>query len=152
MTERNFCPRNFWFEKFLWGVANLWREITRAVASIGLETLFMKRALIAAVLVACATSSAMANGIDDLAGCREAANLKTTAPNDLRAGYCMGVVAGLMMMMPAVGGIVCLPKGVTLGQGTKVLVKYMDDHPEELHNRTAELAARAFVKAWPCSR
>ena len=41
---------------------------------------------------------------------------------------------------------------VTTGQGLKVLVKYIDDHPEELHERTALLATRAFVKAWPCSR
>jgi hypothetical protein len=53
---------------------------------------------------------------------------------------------------PAGGGVVCLPKGVITEQGLKVLVKYMDDHPEKLHDRTAELAFRAFVKAWPCSR
>jgi hypothetical protein len=136
-------------------VANLWREITRAFASIGLETLFMKRALIAAVLVACfycATSSAMAEGIDDFEGCKEAAKLSTTAPNPIRTGYCMGVVAALMFSLPAVGRIVCLPKGVTLGQGAKVLVKYMDDHPEELQERTEQLAARALMKAWPCPR
>ena len=62
-----------------------------------------------------------------------------------------GFVEGLMWSLPG-WGVVCLPKGVTTEQGLKVLVKYMEDHPEELHDRTAELAFRAFVKAWPCSR
>ena len=103
----------------------------------------MVRALLVALVLLGATSSAMADGIDDLAGCTAA-----TGPD---AGLCMGIVEGLMWSLPG-WGVVCLPKGVTTEQGLKVLVKYMEDHPEELHDRTAELAFRAFVKAWPCSR
>ena len=68
-----------------------------------------------------ATSSAMADGIDDFEGCRAAANLSTTAANALRAGFCMGIVEGLMWSLPG-WGVVCLPKGVTTGQGLKVLL------------------------------
>ena len=108
----------------------------------------MVRALLVALVLLGATSSAMADGIDDLAGCK-AATGRDAGGRD--AGFCMGIVEGLMWSLPG-WGVVCLPKGVTTGQGLKVLVKYMEDHPEELHDRTAELAFRAFVKAWPCSR
>ena len=108
----------------------------------------MVRALLVALVLLGATSSAMADGIDDLAGCKAATGRDAGARD---AGFCMGIVEGLMWSLPG-WGVVCLPKGVTTGQGLKVLVKYLDDHPEELHERTAELAFRAFVKAWPCSR
>jgi hypothetical protein len=62
----------------------------------------------------------------------------------------MGIVEGLMWSLPP--DVMCSPKGVTIGQSVKVLAKYLDDHPEELQKPIAELAARAFVKAWPCSR
>jgi hypothetical protein len=109
------------------------------------------RAFLVALVLLGATSSAMADGIDDFEGCRAAANLSTTAANAPRAWFCMGIIEGLMWSLPG-WGVVCLPKGVITEQGLTVLVKYMDDHPEELHDRTAELAFRAFVKAWPCSR
>ena len=94
------------------------------------------RALLVALALLGATLSAMADGIDDLPGCKAATGRD--------AGFCMGIVEGLMWSLPG-WGVVCLPKGVTTEQGLKVLVKYMDDHPEELHDRTAELAFRAFV-------
>jgi hypothetical protein len=119
----------------------------------------MKRVLIAAVLAACfyrAPSSAMAGaGIDDLAGCRAAADGSKTSDYGLvfASGLCMGIVEGLMWSLPvAANKILCKPKGVTLEQELKVLVKYMDDHPEELQELTTQLATSAFIKAWPCPR
>jgi len=50
-----------------------------------------------------------------------------------------------------VSGNVCLPKGVTTGRGLQVLLKYMTDHPVQLHERTVQLAARAIVQGWQCS-
>ena len=44
------------------------------------------------------------------------------------------------------------PKGVTTRQGLQVLVKYMSDHPEQLHEKTVILAIKAFRQAWPCSQ
>ena len=81
-------------------------------------------------------------------GCRTANERSVIDKVD--AGFCSGIVEGTMWSLQ-IAKLVCLPNGMTLGQGLKVLVKYMDDHPEELHEKTAELAARAFVKAWPCS-
>ena len=103
----------------------------------------MVRAFLVALALLGATSSAMADGIDDLPGCKAATGRD--------AGFCMGIVEGLMWSLPG-WGVVCLPKGVTTEQGLKVLVKYMDDHSEALHLEAVELADKAFVKAWPCSR
>ena len=65
----------------------------------------------------------------------------------------MGIVEGLMWSLPvAADKILCEPKGVNLEQELKVLVKNMDDHPEELQERTEQLATSAFIKAWPCPR
>ena len=103
----------------------------------------MIRAFLVALALLGATLSAVADGIDDLPGCKAAIGRD--------AGFCMGIVDGLMWSLPG-WGVVCLPKGVTTEQGLKVLVKYMDDHPEELQERTEQLATSAFINAWPCSR
>jgi len=112
----------------------------------------MVRTLLVALALLGATSSAMAaatSATSSGVGCR-AAN-ERSAIDRVDAGFCSGIVEGTMWSLQ-IAKLVCLPNGVTLGQGLKVLVKYMDDHPEELYEKTAELAARAFVKAWPCSR
>jgi len=111
----------------------------------------MVRAFLVALALLGATSSAMAattSATSSGAGCRKANERSVIDKVD--AGFCSGIVEGTMWSLQ-IAKLVCLPNGMTLGQGLKVLVKYMDDHPEELHEKTAELAARAFVKAWPCS-
>ena len=40
---------------------------------------------------------------------------------------------------------------VTAEQATRVLLKYMDAHPEETHERAEPLAVAAFRTAWPCN-
>jgi hypothetical protein len=90
-------------------------------------------------------------GAADVDGCRASANGNVTNEVYFAAAYCFGVVdAVLWMISPGIGDILCKPKGVTTTQGLQVLVKYMDDHPEELNERTIQLAERAFLKAWPC--
>ena len=112
----------------------------------------MVRAFLAAPALLGATSSAMAAGNEDIAeGCKVAvATGRAPAPNvAFAAGFCAGIVEGTLWSLPRTD--FCLPNDATTGQGLKVLVKYTDYHPEELHERTALLATRAFVKAWPCS-
>ena len=47
----------------------------------------------------------------------------------------------------------CLPKEViTIDQGVRVVVAYIDARPERLHERFASLAFQALIAAWPCSR
>jgi len=46
----------------------------------------------------------------------------------------------------------CLPETGTNGQYLQVLVKYLDEHPEELHKPAAFLLREAFNKAFPCGK
>jgi hypothetical protein len=45
---------------------------------------------------------------------------------------------------------VCIPKGVTTGQKIAVVVKYIDEHPEDMHLKFKLLVHEALLKAWPC--
>ena len=98
-----------------------------------------------------ATSSAKAAAADDVEACRAAAKSGgIKLESAYVAGYCTGIVEATMFDLP-VSGNVCLPKGVTTGRGLQVLLKYMTDHPVQLHERTVQLAARAIVQGWQCS-
>jgi len=44
----------------------------------------------------------------------------------------------------------CAPAGVTVGQAIKVLVKYLNENPDQTHQAGESLAISAFGKAWPC--
>ena len=45
---------------------------------------------------------------------------------------------------------VCIPEAATMGQKIAVVVKYIDEHPEDMHLEFMFLAHEAFLKAWPC--
>ena len=45
---------------------------------------------------------------------------------------------------------VCYPKDVTAGQTARVLVKFLNDHPERLHQSASVLMLEAVQNAFPC--
>jgi len=63
-----------------------------------------------------------------------------------RDGFCRGIVEGVSNASPKV----CPPENSTYGQQVRVVVKYMQDHPEELHMRNTTLLEKALAKAFPC--
>jgi len=63
-------------------------------------------------------------------------------------GMCRGVVMGVIEVSPKV----CPSEGVTLAQAVRIVLKFLQDHPERLHLRGSELAEDALSKAFPCSR
>ncbi len=70
-------------------------------------------------------------------------------------GLCVGfamAVAGLASWLPYDAPAACFMETVTLGQLRDIMVKYLDDHPEELHYSATSLAAKAFAKAFPCPK
>jgi hypothetical protein len=90
---------------------------------------------------------------NDLEACRAAAvHGGIDFKNAFEVGLRMGIVEATMTNLPLRAVPTCLPQGVTTGQALKVLVKYMDDHPEQLHEKTAWVAAKALHEAWPCAR
>lgn len=44
----------------------------------------------------------------------------------------------------------CLPAKVEYGQLIRIVLKYINDHPETAHMRTPPLAVLAWQKAFPC--
>jgi hypothetical protein len=47
----------------------------------------------------------------------------------------------------------CLPEhGVQTGQGIRIVVKYLKEHPELLHNESLFLVDQALMDAFPCKQ
>jgi len=66
----------------------------------------------------------------------------------VRIGYCEGITQGVGYVSPKV----CTREDVTLVQAIRVVVKYLQDHPEELDQRNSPLVERALAKAFPCNK
>ena len=65
-----------------------------------------------------------------------------------RDGFCVGLVAGVGYASPHV----CPDENVTSGQEKRVVLKYLQDHPEELHLEATVLVEKALAKAFPCPK
>jgi len=73
------------------------------------------------------------------------------------AGVCLGFIYGMAEMhnvyralYPQAATIFCLPRGFTGRQGARVVVRYLDTHPERLHEPGAGLIIEALREAFPC--
>lgn len=118
----------------------------------------MSKAIVFAMgctLLAGATQAkALATGNDAVTACQWIANEKLgrTLDEAARSGDCSGMIATLM----AVGSHlqpnmrICAPSNATPLQGVKVFRKFMQDHPERLHQASIVLAIDALRAAWPC--
>jgi len=68
-------------------------------------------------------------------------------------GYIFGsldMARGLNKMLK--GDMVCEPSGVTGDQLVTMAVKYLSDHPEELHYSAASLILDIYTRAFPCPK
>jgi hypothetical protein len=61
-------------------------------------------------------------------------------------GYLMGWLSGYTW-----DKLLCLPSGVTLEQLVRVVVQYVQDHPQRLHERSNGLIHDAIQTAFPCA-
>ena len=79
----------------------------------------------------------------------------------LGAGRCLGIVRGIMdagaifdTFAEKAGktppNVFCLPENVSTDQGIRVVVKYLEEHPADLHQRGTALTVRALKQAFPC--
>jgi hypothetical protein len=95
-------------------------------------------------------------GNDVLEGCRRASSLRygSTVAEALLSGDCSGTVRTLF----GIGSHLqenmrfCIPGEVTFQQAGKVFVRYLDTHPERLHELYIILAVDAFRAVWPCKK
>jgi hypothetical protein len=66
-------------------------------------------------------------------------------------GFIVGVGSGFDCEQLLLGRFAFqAPDGATAGQIKKIVVKYLNEHPENLHLPAAPLAAAALSKAFPC--
>jgi hypothetical protein len=64
-------------------------------------------------------------------------------------GWCAGLVIGVSQSLYYTGKV-CTPTMATQGQGVRVVVKYLEEHPDRLHEDGPILASDALIDAWPC--
>jgi hypothetical protein len=94
--------------------------------------------------------------------CRYAVSESDADHITARAGLCIGFIDGFQqfeqIMDIAMGAraanlgsrLICVPDGVTNGQAVKVVVRYLDQHPESLHKFAGLLVYEALTDAFPC--
>jgi len=69
---------------------------------------------------------------------------------------CFGAIAGLKFSANAAtegtANSICIPATATSAQSVSVVVRYLRNHPERLHEEFPFLVMDAFSDAWPCKR
>jgi hypothetical protein len=79
----------------------------------------------------------------------------------LGMGYCIGIIDGFVTfnyiyesVLQAEGKIdllqMCLPERISTRKLATVIVKYIAEKPDQLHNSGQALAAQALVASYPC--
>jgi hypothetical protein len=112
----------------------------------------MKKLTLAAALIAWATAAhANTSGNELFQACRNFAYKVKTGDDLFDRGVCSGIIEGASTVA-ALHREVCYPKGSTFGQGAMIVVNYMMQHPETMHNDLAAIAKTALMQAWPCKK
>jgi len=75
--------------------------------------------------------------------------------------WCRGFLTGLVdmnslyqgMLLGETHGFFCFPKaGLDSDQATRIVVKYLESNPEQLHNSRRTLAVKALAAVFPCEK
>jgi len=64
-------------------------------------------------------------------------------------GFDMGTHIGSDNDRNAVKKTMCIPKDTNVGQWTTIVKKYLEDHPEKLHEEVASLVISSLATAFP---
>jgi hypothetical protein len=118
-----------------------------------------ERALIcAAIVLSGSAATAQKVGFENSAnalfqGCKAAAQNEKVDPQTATvASYCNGVIYALASVSDLLSNPMqrsCVP-AISTGQMMRVVVKFIDDHPERLHENFVQLALEVFHRTWPC--
>ncbi len=87
----------------------------------------------------------------------------TTSLENLNEGTCMGLLRGIADTMALWGSLDhgpvdasafhgCLPDSLKTIQLARIVVKYLNDHPEKLHLPDTRLVMMALADAFPCKQ
>lgn len=120
--------------------------------------IFIATFILFVVMIAVPCYSASDDGNELLAQCNAAVDRDTSnAEKILSGGFCVGFVQGITQMNQYYemhsrkDAVFCTPQGgITNEKAERIVLKYLNEHPEELHEHKIILAIKAFVKALPC--
>lgn len=108
------------------------------------------------VLSTIAAPASAGTGSEMLKNCAEFLKENNQIDGYFSSGVCAGFVAGVTNTLGYVRNAspqtvhTCIPDGFTVGQGIRILQKYLTDHPKDLHRPATELALVAYREAYPC--
>jgi hypothetical protein len=117
--------------------------------------------LLAAIHVQLAASAALADGNKLLSQCQDAEYYLDTKEvrSELSIGRCMGLLQGVRNTMVILDTALelplrtCWPKdGINNGQAVRIVVRYLKDNPEQLHQDEVFLTLLAYKAAYPCRK
>ena len=80
------------------------------------------------------------------------ANIRMNLQDASFMGSCSGMIGTLMVLGSYLPSNMrsCPPGQGNVLQGTKVFLKFLNEHPERLHEQAIILAIDSFRQAWPC--
>lgn len=103
-----------------------------------------------------AASAAAYSGNEMLQYCATALeqNPKLTLSSAWQEGVCAGKLSALVEVGPMLSERFrfCPPRGSTLRQAARIVIKFMQDNPARLNTRFEILANVALQIAWPCDK
>jgi len=115
-----------------------------------------------ATTYAWAADATFSSGVDLLSSCEKADRIddqtNNTSIDSLGAGYCYGLINGISSTLIVYSEYlqkknkykVCWPKVTNTAQNTKVVLKYLREHPAELTLPDTLLVMKAFWEAYHC--
>lgn len=114
--------------------------------------------LLALLCMAAFPATSHANGAQLLSQCNSVIRVLDgdRLEDPIGAGYCMGLMQGIIettrFYQDRDKSLACLPEGLEKGQAARVVTKFLNEHPERLHETSALLAIVALATAFPCAR
>lgn len=63
-----------------------------------------------------------------------------------KQGQCFGIAQALVFA----SRFICAPEGSRVGQDVRIIIRFLEEHPERLHESFLRLADEALKTAWPC--
>jgi hypothetical protein len=101
-------------------------------------------------------------GLELLRHCHAAVNMAASTSGwtdaaPLGAGYCIGLLHGVVVtnrvLAPSLKhALFCLLRGITNEQAIRIVITYLQNHPEHLHLHAAEVVIVALNDAYRCQR
>jgi len=84
-----------------------------------------------------------------IVGCRDGMSGENRQP--FRQGLCGGIVQTILYF-GRTNFNVCMPESVTMRQAIGIVVAYIDQRPERMHERFETLAIEVLQQSWPCQK